>query len=400
MSKTSLALRNLRALVILIVLGFHSVLAYLGSQPAEQAPFNAPPYDWQSFPILDNQRFFGFDLFCAWHDVYLMSLMFFVSGLFVWPSLERKGSGAFLRDRLLRLGLPLVLAVYVLMPLALYPSYAVTATHPNVAEYWRQFMALPFWPCGPQWFLWQLLAMNLLVAALHRAAPRAGEAFAAFGAWAARHPLRFAASLLAASAVSYVPLALIYSPWTWLQFGPFSFQHCRPLHYAVYFFAGMALGAQGLDRGLLSADGILAQRWRLMLGAAVAGFLLWILPMALIMEYNDAPPPFALRLLADIGFVFGCAGGCALVLAVALRFMRSTSRMLDSLSVNAYGMYLVHYPFVVWLQFLLLGLAWPAVLKATIVFAVTVLASWSATIALGSVPVGTRLRQQGGVTAK
>jgi glucan biosynthesis protein C len=233
MSKTSLALSNLRALVILIVLGFHSVLAYLGSQPASRAAFDVAPYDWQSFPILDNQRFFGFDLFCAWHDVYLMSLMFFVSGLFVWPSLERKASGAFLRDRLLRLGLPLVLAVYVLMPVALYPSYAATAANPSVAEYWRQLVALPFWPCGPQWFLWQLLALNLLVVGLHRTVPRAGDVFASFGTWAAGHPLRFVAALLAASAVAYVPLALIYSPWTWFQFGPFSFQHCRPLHYAV-----------------------------------------------------------------------------------------------------------------------------------------------------------------------
>ena len=32
-------------------------------------------------------------------------------------------------------------------------------------------MALPFWPCGPQWFLWQLLALNVLAAGLHRFAP-------------------------------------------------------------------------------------------------------------------------------------------------------------------------------------------------------------------------------------
>src|SRR5262249_19698468 len=121
MSRTSLALSNLRAFVILIVLGFHSVLAYLDSLPAEPRAFEVPPYAWQASPIVDSKRWFGFDLFCAWHDVYLMSLMFFLSGLFVWPSLARKGSWPFLRDRLLRLGLPLVLAVALLMPVALYP---------------------------------------------------------------------------------------------------------------------------------------------------------------------------------------------------------------------------------------------------------------------------------------
>ena len=37
--------------------------------------------------------------------------------------------------------------------------------------------------------------------------------------------------------------------------------------------------------------------------------------------------------------------------------------MLDSLSANAYGMYIVHYLFVVWLQFALLNAALPAVGK-------------------------------------
>ncbi|MGH6771435.1 MAG: hypothetical protein ACRECO_20740 [Xanthobacteraceae bacterium] len=103
-SATSQALSNLRGYVILIVLGFHAILAYLGSLPGTVQPFDQPPYEWLAFPIIDNQRWVGFDLFCAWHDVYLMSLMFFLSGLFVWPSLTRKGNGTFLVDRLLRLG--------------------------------------------------------------------------------------------------------------------------------------------------------------------------------------------------------------------------------------------------------------------------------------------------------
>jgi hypothetical protein len=50
-----------------------------------------PPYSWRSFPIEDSHRFLGFDLFCAWQDVYLMSLMFFLSRLFVFPSLVLAG---------------------------------------------------------------------------------------------------------------------------------------------------------------------------------------------------------------------------------------------------------------------------------------------------------------------
>ena len=75
--------------------------------------FDDAPYRWQAIPIVDSHRWFGFDLFCAWQDVSLMSLMFFLSGLFVPPSLARKGSITFLSDRLFRIGLPLVLVVVV-----------------------------------------------------------------------------------------------------------------------------------------------------------------------------------------------------------------------------------------------------------------------------------------------
>ena len=164
MSRSSIALSNLRAVVIVIVLAFHSVLAYLASLPASPHRFDDAPYLWQAIPIVDSHRWFAFDLFCAWQDVSLMSLMFFLSGLFVPSSLARKGSITFLSDRFFRIGLPLVLVVVFLMPVTYYPTYRVTAADPSVGAYWQHLTALPFWPCGPQWFLWQLLALNVLAA--------------------------------------------------------------------------------------------------------------------------------------------------------------------------------------------------------------------------------------------
>src|ERR1700720_2927694 len=125
--RSSLALDNLRAFVILLVLSFHSVLAYLQFLPAEPFPFDMPPYQWRAVPIVDSNRWLGFDLYCAWQDVFLMSLFFFLSGLFVWPSPGRKGMARFLHGRMLRLGLPFVLVVGVLMPPTLYPTYLQSA---------------------------------------------------------------------------------------------------------------------------------------------------------------------------------------------------------------------------------------------------------------------------------
>jgi peptidoglycan/LPS O-acetylase OafA/YrhL len=390
MSATSLALSNLRAIVILIVLGFHSVMGYLGSLPSEPHRFNEPPYDWQTFPIIDSQRWFGFDLFCAWNDVCLMSLMFFLSGLFVWPSLKRKGTRKYLSDRLLRLGLPMIPAIFVLMPIALYPVYLVSTANPSIAEYWRQFQALPFWPCGPQWFLWQLLIFNVAAAALHSVYPRWGEQLGELASSTRTHPTRFIILLIVASALAYVPMALIYSPWAWFQFSAFAFQWSRPLHYAVYFFAGAAVGAYGLDRGLLAADGVLARRWPLSVAAAVIGLALWMIPTAIIMEGGTAGPLW-LQISANIGFAVCCASGCLAVMAVCIRFATVRRPWLNILSANAYGMYLVHYPFVVWMQYALLNAPLPAIAKALTVFSVSVALSLALVATLRTIPIGARL---------
>ena len=59
MSRSSLALVNLRAVVILIVLAFHSVLPYLASLPTTTLSFDSAPYQWLAFPIIENQTDMG-----------------------------------------------------------------------------------------------------------------------------------------------------------------------------------------------------------------------------------------------------------------------------------------------------------------------------------------------------
>jgi surface polysaccharide O-acyltransferase-like enzyme len=94
-----------------------------------------------------------------------------------------------------------------------------------------------------------------------------------------------------------------------------------------------------------------------------------------------------LRALAGLRYVLACFASCFFVFAVAIRFGGIRATLLDSVKANAFGMYLVHYLFIVWLQFALLGLALPAVVKAAIVFSLTLALSWSATAALRRVPV-------------
>ena len=386
MSRSSIALSNLRGIVIVIVLVFHSMLAYLASLPSQPFAFDVAPYRWQATPIIDTARWFGFDLFCAWQDVSLMALMFFLSGLFVPVSLGRKGAWGFLSDRLLRIGLPLLIVIAVVIPIAYFPAYVVTAADPSVAAFWQHWQALPFWALGPQWFLCQLLALNVLAATLYHYAPQLTERLGQLAATARDRPLKFVLGLIVVSAVVYVPLALIYTPWTWTNHGPFSFQTSRPLHYLVYFFAGYAVGAHGLERGLLSTEGPLVRRWGWWIAAGFAGFFVWAGPTSLTLDGRQAP--LIVHIVADIGFEIACAAGTLFFLALCLRFATGRHWALDSLSANAYSMYLNHYIFVVWLQYALLGLGLFAVAKAAIVFCGAFVMSWAAAVAFGGLSLG------------
>jgi surface polysaccharide O-acyltransferase-like enzyme len=73
-------------------------------------------------------------------------------------------------------------------------------------------------------------------------------------------------------------------------------------------------------------------------------------------------------------------------LALFLRFMHVRYPWADNLSDNAYGIYVVHYPFVVWTQYLLLGSSMPATSKAMIVFSVSLGLSWITSALLRSIP--------------
>jgi hypothetical protein len=371
--QASLALHNMRGLAIAFVVMTHAGLAYLASAPAHSFAFDHPPYGWVALPILDARRWLGSDVFCAWQDIYLMSLLFFLSGIFVWSSVERDGALRFLGRRLLRLGMPLAFGVIALMPVALYPVYRLSADNPSLADYARQYLALPFVPCGPLWFLWVLLALTVIVAAL---SGFVRPAVLSIARWSVRfddRPGRTFAVWALISVAAYAPLALVFTPWRWSSEGPFAIQLSRPLLYAVYYCAGMGVGAIGLGRGLLSANGGVARSWPIWMSAAAASLALWMGLTALTLSARRSVP---LLWTAASDASYALAGSCSVlfILALCLRF-GSTRRwpLLARLSDNAIGLYVLHYAPVVWLQYALLGVDWPPPAKgALVVFGTTV----------------------------
>ena len=251
----------------------------------------------------------------------------------------------------------------MLTPLAYYPSYLVTTESPSLTGFGETWLSMAIWPAGagPAWFLWMLLAFDAVAA---RVAAR-------LRAVSSASPARTFIGLALATIATYVPMAVAFDAWAWAQWGPFKMQVSRVLLYLLYFLFGVAVGMTPLDRGLLSADGRLAAQWRLWSALALACFL-----------------AFGGLALQDVGwpvhvaFALSCTASTFAVLAIFVRFATHRTRLTRSLETNAYTMYVVHYVFITWLQYALIPTALPAMAKASLVFALTVLASWSTSLAL------------------
>lgn len=187
--------------------------------------------------------------------------------------------------------------------------------------------------------------------------------------------------LIGVSAVVYVPLARTFTPWAWAEFGPFAFQVSFAPQFVVYFFSGLIVGAGGLECGLLDFQGMLARRAVRWIMAALVVFLIWLLAMAAVVK--DLLPGLPGRqMAADLATVLfvGCA--CFGSLAGFLRFVNARRRILRSLAQNGYGIYFFHYFFILWSQYLLLGIAAFALVKAAAVFGFTLALSWAASAAI------------------
>lgn len=385
-STYNLSIGYLRAFITLLVLAHHAVLAYHPFAPPPPASLVAIPRWWSAFPIVDAQHSTVFALFAGFNDMFFMALMFFLSGLFVWPSLQRKGAGQFVRDRALRLGIPFVVAAAFVAPLAYYPAYLQTGAKDG---FWHEWMSLGNWPAGPAWFVWVLLAFDVVAAVLLVASPKWGDRIARIASGADRRPGRFFLMLLILSVLAYVPLELIFNSFRWSVFGPFTFQTSRILNYFLYFLLGAGVGACGLNSGLLAQTGKLARHWLLWsIGALLAFGIATGTGVAAITAH---PGVRSWEIASDLTFVLSCAASSFAFLAVFVRFANPRGKIFDSLTANAYGMYLIHYMFVSWLQLTLLNSNLPAIAKGSLVTVGTILLSWGATATLRRIPAVARV---------
>jgi hypothetical protein len=371
----NLALDRARTFLTIVVLIHHAVI----------------PYTY--FGHTDPRSWIGFDAVVLATDSFFMAMFFFLSGLFVWPSLRHKSPGAFFRDRLLRLGLPFAIAAFTVIPIAYYAIELRQHPATGFGEFWWKMVTVGPWPSGPLWFLWLLLAFDLTASLLYRLSPNLLDPINRLSLRGFDRPAEFFLKMVAVTIILYVPSRLYFGVNHWFEFGPFSVQASRVLLYAAYFFIGAGVGAANFDRGILSPDGRLAKSgWGWAIATFISYCLLWML-IYIKREILGNPNPLPQWYEASYGILFAIFSAAMMftILAYFLRFKRSGWSVLDPMQKDAYGIFLVHYAFALWIQYWLFDVDLPAIIKMLIGFAFTLAASWALTRALRQIPGATRV---------
>lgn len=157
---------NLRTLMIVKVILVHLAITYGG---AGGWYYYERPVDTLSFAVLTFHN--------AVNQSFFMGLLFLLSAYLSVGSYDRKGPRAFLRDRFLRLGIPLLIFEFIIHPFQLYPLVKVGAIQiegsfaKQLARYYTSFHL----GSGPLWFVETLLIFALVYAAIRVIRPGPGR---------------------------------------------------------------------------------------------------------------------------------------------------------------------------------------------------------------------------------
>jgi glucans biosynthesis protein C len=359
-------LDNLRTALTILVVIFHTSIAYGAAG------------SWILIDVDTNELTITsilLTLFTAICQAFFMGLFFFLSAYFVPSSYDRKGPALFLKDRFVRLGVPLVAYCFVIGPMTNW--YAHLRDRMSLGEFYRaEVWSLKQIFVGPAWFLEASLYFAVGYAAYRWMNGRGAPARLKRGFPGMRTMTATAVAIgLVAYAVRFVypagqgPLGL--------QFGYFP-------SYILLFAAGiMAYRYQWLER--LPAQTVKRWGWIAVCSIPVlpVGF---ILTGALEGNMTFEGGLNLQALLYALWEPFVCFG----VILVLLRCFQSRvnkgSPLMKWMSAHAYTVYFIHPPVIVFWTIVFRGIHWQPAVKWVIVSALSVVMCFLVAALLRSIP--------------
>lgn len=282
------------------------------------------------------------DLLVMINQTFFMGMFFLFAGYFVPGSTDRRGRRGFVRERLVRLGAPLLLFVLLVRPLVLVPGW------PRTQEFLAaEGMEMPFWlyhvvtfDPGPMWFVEVLLVFSLAYVVVRSFLDRRGERATSTVEPPPRpeadRPLRWAGPLLV------LTLGLVLVTFTW-----------RYLFPAPYWpVVGLPSPGYLPQYAMMFVLGVLAHRnnWcarlpdrALWWGVAVAVSSLVLYPMVGGLLGEAAQTPGSWQALAVLVPEMFLGAGVAVALLVFFRrFLNRGNRLSRYLADNAFAVYFLH----------------------------------------------------------
>ncbi len=360
----------LRSFITVLVVAHHSALAY-----TTFAHFDKTAYINSTTPVVDSTRWIVMDIFENFNDVFFMSLMFLISGLFVFKSLNRKGSKTFLLERLQRLGIPFVIAETVIIPIAFIPSYYLSHRHFHLTAFVKDYIVVEQWPVGPPWFIWELLLFNIITVFI----PSSFFVFIfnTIGKLSQKPPYLILA-FFTIVCLSFIPLSISVGQYTWTGFGPFDLQLNRILLYFVFFLLGCCLGAGKWEDYFFINNKLLNKSWLFWATMSVISYLIieWLTFFAPSFINPYTAKSKTAWFIFDAFFSASCISSSLAFISIFKQKADVLNYTGSNLSANAYGIYLIHYVFVTWLQFALLQISVPVLIKFLVVFTGALSLSW------------------------
>ena len=323
---------NLRILLTIQVLLFHLMIIYAGTG---------------SWFYEEGREDFVTGAFGAWFvtvsQAYFMGLFLLISAYFVPGAYDRKGPRRFLKNRLIRLGIPLAFYCWILRPLLVYLYLRSVvglrlswwAYYPG--QYFRNNAVLG---AGPLWFVETLLIFTVLYVVWRNFT---GRGRAGLSVAETQFPGNLSIALFALLLGLASFLVRLWRPIEW-SFMPLNLQ----LPFFGQYIALFILGLVAYQRNWLAS--LPQTAGRLWLGIGIIMILLFW-PLALAGDMASNLDPFLggwhwQALAYAIWESFLCLGMCIGLIYVFHRYADDQGRLVRSLSRNAYAAYLIHGPLI------------------------------------------------------
>jgi len=347
----------------------------------------------------DFDRSVVFDVVYMFSNSMVMPGLFFLAGLFTTISLEKHGVVGFFKRRFIRLGLPFILGIPLLGPLLVYPSNVlVEGLHYSLGEYiTHYYFNNDLSVSGPFWVLYAIFLYAGIAALLYSLVPPFRSLLRWGGATIIRFPLRSAICIIILSAFILTLSDYYWSAIYWIKlWWIFGIQGGRFLFLILYFFIGLMLGTQleNFQKNLVEnyrRYWAVAVMVMVVLGIFYIGYsLIYVDDGAynseirrflktegnlldawpLIQEYGGA---IAIRTSLHACF---CFFQIASLLLIFSHKTDSEPTFWSSWSTYAYLVFLFHELPVLWLQYGMLGMDIPILVKVSINFCLGVLGTW------------------------